>query len=423
VRDGDVVNRFYSPAAAVGAAILTGLVALFVGLSTNGLAAASNWAAVLGAVVALIALLLTLFSRRSARFDESNTEDFVKTMLRRATPRPDAPYILDLSLRVEPGNEKIRSQDLIHSYVSKPTQILIVGPPGAGKSSLLSRLAAELGAATANDESKYIPILVQASHFYLEDAPSFDEYLQDQLTRMYGIRQSGLIDAILSSHPVLPLIDGLDEIQPEYRYQVLYGISRWLSKERNRPAVLSSREGSYHEILSLIQVDSTYFIEPLSVAEAVSLLRRLSQSEAGNNEVHADRTDDSVLIPAIAENENLRQPAILALLISLLRTRPYQDVRTEHSDALFEGVRQLLEDAEPTSPPTPTASMHTESRVLDAMEPEVSYDIAQISSAAGLPPSLCREALESLTSAGLVREVADSRGLQRFMRTVEARRV
>ncbi len=329
-------QRFYSTTAAVGAALLAGLIAVFVNLSINGLTAASNWATILGAIAALAALLATLFQRRSARFDERTTEDIVKTMLLRAPLRADQQFSFDLSLRVEPGNGKqsifplavpseaspvVSSRYLIDSYVSNPGRILIVGAAGTGKSSILSRLSYELSVAAVNGESEYIPVLMQAARFYPGGALPFEEYLQDRVIQMYGVRQPDLIGAVLSGHPILPLIDGLDEVQPEYRYQVFNEIDRWLSKERDRPAVLSSRESVYHDVLRFIQVGSIFFIEPLSLTDAVRYLALLRQFEAAGDEVGAYQIDDA-LMRLLAEHESLRNPAILALLSSSSNSIP-----------------------------------------------------------------------------------------------------
>ncbi len=334
------------------------------------------------------------------------------------TLQPDPSDFFDLKLRIEPGGELVGMREFIDSYVAAPNRTLVVGPAGSGKTFMLSLLTRRLGISAANGDGAYIPLLVSAAR--VSFAQSFDKFFDGEISRAYDI-SAKIVEQILATRPILPLIDGLDEMSSR---QGMYEISNWLGRESDRPVVLSVREGMHQEALRHLRVDSVVFIEPVSVSDAASYLRRL-----GYEGLPESRGDQGSLTHFLASNEGFRRPLTLALLSLWLRRRSSEGGDVEYEDILSPVPSEGMDDyltvlkantlALSKSWRSTVTDKSIESRVLDAMEPGVSYDIAQISSSSDLPPSLCNGALESLASAGLVREVKGGRGSQRFLRMAE----
>ena len=347
--------------------------------------------------------------------------------------------LFELPLRVLPGNSGslssqsitpsasdiiIGSQDFIRSYVSDPNRVLIVGPAGSGKTSILAQLGAKLANSAQVSESKYIPLLVRSADLQFKDPSSVDEKLTDIFRRACNTSLQ-LSRRILSVHPILPLFDGLDEIQPEYRDQVLYGICRWLSSRPGQPAVLTCRTSEYRAILQQITVDSVMSIEPLPASEVANYLAFTGQSEHEGD----DRIASRALADLLELREEARRPALLDFLVSSFKSQSGSNLE-DYSNI---DIRQLIAAGQKVSgsslssvQATGTLLDHSrttegaaEQQVLAALEPAVSYDIGQISSAAGLTPSTCKRVLESLIARGLIKEVEDNRGRQRYVRIIE----
>ena len=411
------------------ASILAGLGALAVNLAL-GKNGAPGWVTIGIAALSGAVIVSLVIARTESRADVdpniayrtilSSAYVYYGTLVSRLSPLIDLRLRImsdhlsgsspQTGLRLESG-EIISSRDFFDWYSNHPQRVLIVGPPGSGKTSLLIQLGAEI-ARSSGESSRYIPLLVRLSDLAFRDPSFISRYLSDALARLYNV-PSRLSERLLDLHYILPLFDGLDEIPAERRQETLYRIIEWVTSRPGQPAVLTCRTSEYSQIERQVPVDLVVSIEPLSPSEIRDYLSRFWQPG------ETDDLNSRALVNALESSGVATVPLVLRLLASLPREKFSLDRSLAASEQLMSDIEKgLLAVSKDLSDVSFTSLEVPEQRLLDAMEPEVSYDIAQISSSAGLAPSECRSILEPLIARGLIKDVQDNRGRRRFVRVM-----
>jgi hypothetical protein len=132
-------------------------------------------------------------------------------------------------------------------YVRCGHRLVVLGPGGAGKSTLAALVMDEL--LTSRQPGDLVPVLVPASS--LAAGEMVKSWLERTLasrypslrdTREYG---TGAAGDLVSQHRLLPVIDGLDDLNPGPRAQLLAAISRAFG--RCEPLVVTCRPEEYCE--------------------------------------------------------------------------------------------------------------------------------------------------------------------------------
>jgi NACHT domain len=91
-------------------------------------------------------------------------------------------------------------------------KLLILGAPGAGKTTALLSLAEQLVEGAISQSRTVIPVIFELST-WRNDSQSIESWLIDQLYDLYGgNRKSKLYEQWLERQVLLPLLDGLDEL-------------------------------------------------------------------------------------------------------------------------------------------------------------------------------------------------------------------
>lgn len=108
-------------------------------------------------------------------------------------------------------------------------QLLILGEPGAGKTTMMLELAEDLLKRATADKAEPIPVMLSLSSWKNPKQPIF-EWLLGELRAKYGIRQS-LAQQWLEKHQLLPLLDGLDEVATKHQRDCAVALNAWLIGE------------------------------------------------------------------------------------------------------------------------------------------------------------------------------------------------
>ena len=94
--------------------------------------------------------------------------------------------------------------------------LLVLGAPGAGKTTLLLMLARDLLQRAAHDPEQPIPVVFPLSSWAARRRPLSRHWLVDELQQRYDVPRK-ISQAWVDADQVLPLLDGLDEVQAEHR--------------------------------------------------------------------------------------------------------------------------------------------------------------------------------------------------------------
>jgi predicted NACHT family NTPase len=142
----------------------------------------------------------------------------IKIGLKPAEPIPDTTKILEV----------FDSQEIAG-------KLLILGEPGSGKTTTQLELAQALVSRAEEQPDYPVPVLFNLSS-WKDDQQSITDWLVAELKSKYGVSKK-LGQEWVENHQLLPLLDGLDELEPQRQELCVYAINQFLVSE-TRPLYL-----------------------------------------------------------------------------------------------------------------------------------------------------------------------------------------
>jgi len=157
-------------------------------------------------------------------------------------------------------------------------KLLILGEPGAGKTTTMLDLAQALVAKAKQDASYPVPILINLSGWQ-EPRQSMPDWLVEELKSKYGVRKD-IGKQWLQDKRLLPLLDGLDEVKPEHQEACVQAINQWLGSDR-RPVsvVVCSRREEYASSQTQLHLNGAILLQALTDEQIQDYLIRVSRTE------------------------------------------------------------------------------------------------------------------------------------------------
>ncbi|HEU4559241.1 MAG TPA: NACHT domain-containing protein, partial [Longimicrobium sp.] len=229
--------------------------------------------------------------------------------------------------------------------------LVILGEPGSGKTTTLLELAREyaLAAKDGRDHAP-VPVVLNLSTWSPWHA-GFQGWVLDELHARYRVGKR-MGRRLLAHHRLLLLLDGLDEIHPEYRARFVDALHHHLGEDTGPGVAVCCRTREYRELGTRLKFNAALRLEPLDDEQVRTYL-----ASAGG------RLD--ALARELARDDELRALARSPLMLSILAltwlgeepapvaTGPRRDAPAALRDRIFSRyvMRMVARRADPLPEP------------------------------------------------------------------------
>ncbi len=182
---------------------------------------------------------------------------------------------------------KLEQTDIINVFAQEDIagRLLILGQPGAGKTTMLLKLADELVKRAKNNQADPVPVLFTLSN-WKKDNQNIKDWLVEQLKSKYGVRKD-IGRQWVANQEIIPLLDGLDELAAERQEKCVIQINEFLNpKNWNSPLVICSRFEEYQRYTTLLQLNNSLELSPLSDEQITQYLQNTGVLQLDNSISH-----------------------------------------------------------------------------------------------------------------------------------------
>jgi DNA polymerase III delta prime subunit len=245
--------------------------------------------------------------------------------------------------RFDEGPQPLQSStSLMHVFDDHRGQLLILGAPGGGKTTLLLELARDLLNRAEDDEGQLIPVVFNLSS-WAQDRRPLDEWMVEEL-HLRSDAPRKLAREWVKDEQILPLLDGLDEVAQEHRAQCAAAINSYRKDHGWVPIVVCSRIAEYEALEEALALPAAVVVQPLRRQQIQEYLDRAGDALNGVR---------TVMQSAPHLWEMLETPLMLSVVVLAYQNRSdlpatlgEQQVFRQYVDAMFRRRARELRYAE-----------------------------------------------------------------------------
>ena len=147
-------------------------------------------------------------------------------------------------------------------YDAANGQLLILGAPGSGKTTLMLELARDLLARAEQNAQQQMPVIFTLSSWAAKQQP-LAEWMIEELINKYQVPHQ-LAHVWVETDQILPLLDGLDEVETLNRTKCIEAINTYHQEHAFLPLVVSSRSADYLQQTGRVRLTSAVTIQSLT---------------------------------------------------------------------------------------------------------------------------------------------------------------
>ncbi|MBD2341630.1 NACHT domain-containing protein [Calothrix sp. FACHB-156] len=175
------------------------------------------------------------------------------------------PWDAEIKIGLKPAEPLPNTTTILQVFDSQEVagKLLILGNPGSGKTTTQLELAQELIKRAQEQPDYPVPVLFNLSS-WKDDRQSITDWLLAELKSKYGVSKK-LGQEWVNNHQLLPLLDGLDELEPQRQELCVNAINHFLASE-TRPLylVICSRSEEYSSYSRQLQINGAIYLQPLT---------------------------------------------------------------------------------------------------------------------------------------------------------------
>jgi hypothetical protein len=207
-------------------------------------------------------------------------------------------------------------------------ELLILGDPGIGKTTLLLELTRDLLVRAENDSSHPIPVFFNLSS-WAEKRQPLTLWLVEELRTKYQVPHKVAQEWVDANQLVL-LLDGLDEVTPEFYSACINAINAYRQEHGIVSVVVSSRYAEYQEQTAQVVLHTAVVVQPLTAQQIDAYLSSASGQLEG-------------VRVALAHDRELQELATTPLMLNILMLAYQgQSVESPTTPISSEEWRQLV---------------------------------------------------------------------------------
>ena len=196
--------------------------------------------------------------------------------------RPDA---VDAAARLQPSSDGPAPAGAGELFDRAGRALLVLGPPGSGKTVLLLRLAQRLAGSAEADEAQPLPVVFNLASWARRGA-ALEDWLAERLVVDYQV-PAGVAAAWVRDERVLPLLDGLDEVPEDRRGACAAAIDRFREAHGFLPIAVTSRSAEYRSTPARLRLLGAVELCPLERPDVEAHLAALGRPAEGVREALA----------------------------------------------------------------------------------------------------------------------------------------
>jgi hypothetical protein len=173
------------------------------------------------------------------------------------------------------GRELEPGVSILDTFRLLDESLLVLGAPGAGKTTTLLELAEALAGEAAQDAGAPLPVLIDLGNWTRRRGgqPRIEDWIFDQIHGYYGIGE-GLARTWLSTRGLVLLLDGLDEIAAsDDRRECVHLLNELQVAFPKVRIAVASRLVEYQELPEQLSLRGAIVIQPLTAGEVERWLR------------------------------------------------------------------------------------------------------------------------------------------------------
>ena len=170
----------------------------------------------------------------------------------------------------------------IFEQIGLGRSLLILGAPGAGKTTMLLELARLLIERARQDVTEPIPMVFNLASW--TEKQSLADWLAVELNTGYTVSKKRA-PTLIEGNKLLLLLDGLDEVRPESRAKCVEAISQFRKEHDLTSLAVCSRSQEYAAANTRLAFDGAIEIQPLTAGQVEVYFERFGGKLAGIRQV------------------------------------------------------------------------------------------------------------------------------------------